>query len=306
MCVELCNKTDNSLQTDMNSQLCRKKLPVTYSGTSRSSLYAKQKALREASKGSARISDYIIPKQLDRDASPSPHHLPDIIPKSLSSDSHTLSLELENVSMDIDNMPKSLPSPVIDTLVLGHNQGQTRDGLLTEGEVTREWDNPAADDEDCGPPSNLFPSEEKVAREWGNPSADDEDVPETEDMHLTMKQLINEAKLFKSFPSLMHLCAVSHFIRLHDEYCKSPKIKNPTMHASYTVARSIGKGPYFARKIRALHRYIARFHTLSPTNSGKHHAHPSLLNNERVLQAVCRHLTVLANGEVSLSQIIYV
>jgi hypothetical protein len=70
------------------------------------------------------------------------------------------------------------------------------------------------------------------------------------------------------------------------------------MRASHAVAISIGKGPYFARKVRMLHNYVEKFHTLPPMSAGKHHAHPSLLNNEHIAQAVRRYLTVLANGEV--------
>jgi hypothetical protein len=98
--------------------------------------------------------------------------------------------------------------------------------------------------------------------------------------------------------SLVHFHAVKSFLELQEKYRKSPRIKNPVTRASHVVAVSIGKGPYFARKVQALHNYIQKFRTLPPTNAGKHHAHPSLLNNERMAQAVCRYLTVLANGEV--------
>jgi len=71
--------------------------------------------------------------------------------------------------------------------------------------------------------------------------------------------------------------------------------------ASHTIAVSIGKGPYMARKIRALYRHVAHFQTLPPTNVRKHHAHPSLLNNEQIAQAIRQYLTVLHDGEVSKS-----
>jgi hypothetical protein len=47
-----------------------------------------------------------------------------------------------------------------------------------------------------------------------------------------------------------------------------------------------------------LHNYVEKFHTLPPMSASKHHAHPSLLNNEHIAQAVRRYLTALANGEV--------
>ena len=70
------------------------------------------------------------------------------------------------------------------------------------------------------------------------------------------------------------------------------------MRASDTIARSVGKGPYFAHQIQHLSLYIRRFHTLPPTTKGKHHAHPSLLNNECVAHGVRHYLTILSNGEV--------
>jgi len=48
-----------------------------------------------------------------------------------------------------------------------------------------------------------------------------------------------------------------------------------------------------------LHKYVEQFHTLPPTNAGKHNVHPSLLNNEHISHAVRRYLTVLADGHVS-------
>ena len=64
------------------------------------------------------------------------------------------------------------------------------------------------------------------------------------------------------------------------------------------MAISIVKGPYFAHKVRMLHNYVENFCTLPPMNAGKHHAHPSLLNNEHIAQVVRCYLTVLADGEV--------
>ncbi|KAF8507718.1 hypothetical protein JB92DRAFT_3121644 [Gautieria morchelliformis] len=139
----------------------------------------------------------------------------------------------------------------------------------------------------------------KMASIWADPTADDEDEPEMQDTYKTVQKLISEAKRYKSFTSLVHLYAVKSFLELQEKYHNPSQITNLVMRASYTVAVSIGKGPYFARKIGTLHKYIQNFQTLPPTNAGKHHAHPSLLNNERIAQAVRRYLTVLANGEIT-------
>jgi hypothetical protein len=96
-----------------------------------------------------------------------------------------------------------------------------------------------------------------------------------------------------------HVTSPSQRVTLTGD-CPSPipTIKNPSTRASEAIATSVGKGPYFAKKIQHLTVYIRQFHTLPPTGSGKHHAHPSLLNDERVAQAVRRYLTVVAIGEV--------
>ncbi|KAH8096948.1 hypothetical protein BXZ70DRAFT_1000956 [Cristinia sonorae] len=83
------------------------------------------------------------------------------------------------------------------------------------------------------------------------------------------------------------------------KYKRNPKIRNPAQRASIVVARSIGKGPYWARKLRHLKLYMEHFGTLPPNRIGKHHGHPSLLNDERVFVAVRRYLTVLADGEIT-------
>ncbi|KAI0092204.1 hypothetical protein BDY19DRAFT_928836 [Irpex rosettiformis] len=79
----------------------------------------------------------------------------------------------------------------------------------------------------------------------------------------------------------------------------NPRIKNPAQRASISIARSVGKGPYFARQLRHLRLYVYRFGTLPPNRSGKHHAHPSLLDNEHISIAVRRYLTILADGEIT-------
>ncbi|KIJ53154.1 hypothetical protein M422DRAFT_242272 [Sphaerobolus stellatus SS14] len=161
--------------------------------------------------------------------------------------------------------------------------------------------NPSTHSPRVGSPSDAPQSvslESDVAQEWLNPVIDDDSVALVT-VIASVNKLIMEAKHFKSFTSLMHLHAVKRFIELRDRYIAHPKIKNPITKASLTVATSIGKGRYFARKIRHMHKYIDHFRTLPPVNSGKHHAHPSLLNNEDLKTAIRRYLTVLKNGEIT-------
>jgi len=127
---------------------------------------------------------------------------------------------------------------------------------------------------------------------------DDNDAPQPASELESVEALIASAKRFRSFTPLFYLNAVKEFIKLWDKYKKNPRIKAPMIKVSHAISTAIGKGPYMARKIRKLYRYIARFQALPPVSRGKHHAHPSLLNDERVMQAVHRYLTVLANGQV--------
>jgi hypothetical protein len=95
-----------------------------------------------------------------------------------------------------------------------------------------------------------------VSAIWLNPVADEDNSVIHVTVSKTISQLIAEAKKFNYFSSIMHLHTVKRFIEPHAFFSCSPKIKNLTMHASYTVATSVGKGPYFARKICTLHQYI--------------------------------------------------
>jgi len=79
---------------------------------------------------------------------------------------------------------------------------------------------------------------------------------------------------------------------LHSEHQKSHH------QGSLAVAKSVGKGPYFAKKICHLVMYIGHFHTLLPARSGKLHAHLYFLNNEQIFQAVHYYLTVQEIREV--------
>lgn len=127
---------------------------------------------------------------------------------------------------------------------------------------------------------------------------DDNDAAAPISVLETVKKLIIDVKKYKSFTPLFYLTSLKQFINLWGKYKVNPQIKAPMVNASRVIAASVGKGPYMARKIRSLYKYVARFHTLPPTNTGKHHTHPSLLNNEWVAQAVRQYLTVVSDGEV--------
>lgn len=149
--------------------------------------------------------------------------------------------------------------------------------------------------------ANLGPTnvvEEISPSAWLDATIDDECEPEKQTTREIVVKLIKDAKDHKSFPALFKLEAVKNFLDLLEKYKLNPRIRNPRERASAAIAKSVGKGPYFARQIRHLSLYIGRFRALPTTGSGKHHAHPSLLNDERIAQAVRRYLTVVALGEV--------
>ncbi|KAF8546588.1 hypothetical protein OG21DRAFT_1479657 [Imleria badia] len=114
----------------------------------------------------------------------------------------------------------------------------------------------------------------------------------------TVNKLLEQAKKYKSFTSTFYLNSLKQFINLNTKYHTNPKIKRPMQKVSHAIATSIGKGPYMAHKIRALYRYVSQFRTLPPTNKGNHHAHLTLLDNERITLAMRRYLTVLANSKL--------
>ncbi len=121
-------------------------------------------------------------------------------------------------------------------------------------------------------------------------------------VRLRLEKLIKMAKKHKSAAALFKLHTLKMYLELYAKMKLNPRISNPAQRASLSIARSVGRGAYFARQLRHLKLYVHRFGTLPPSRTGKHHAHPSLLNNEHISVAVRRYLTVLADGEVSSLQ----
>ena len=64
-----------------------------------------------------------------------------------------------------------------------------------------------------------------------------------------VKTLMLEAKKHKSFQALFKLQAIKNYLKLLEHYHHVPNIKDPVMQAGLTVAKSVGKGPYFAHKV---------------------------------------------------------
>ncbi|KAI6138245.1 hypothetical protein BKA82DRAFT_28230 [Pisolithus tinctorius] len=92
-----------------------------------------------------------------------------------------------------------------------------------------------------------------VAATFLDVTEDDNDSAESISVMGCINKLMADAKKYKSFTSLFHLSSLKHFINLWDKYKQNPRIKAPMVKASHTIAVSVGKGPYFARKICKLY-----------------------------------------------------
>jgi len=68
---------------------------------------------------------------------------------------------------------------------------------------------------------------------------------------------------------------------------------------SIAIARSMGKGPYFAHQIRQLELYLKRYQHLPPPKKFTKHAHHMLLDNECILHDMRVYLAAQALGTVT-------
>ena len=232
----------------------------TYSGTSRANIYKTQAKLRKAAVGSAQISGFFM-------RVPKPTREPvEVLEIGSSSSEESLS-DSEEEWVDIPSIPESHSTPA------------------TPASNTPIFDiAPELLSGNDAPNNNTDPI--PLAHSFLDPTADDEFEPIHIPIGTVVSGLIKDATKHKSFGALFKLHAVRNYLELHKCYRLNPNIKNPAMRASLAVARSVGKGPYLAHQIRHLVIYINKFHTIPPSCASKHHAHPSLLNNERVYQAV--------------------
>ena len=135
-------------------------------------------------------------------------------------------------------------------------------------------------------------------------TADDKYEPEHIPVGIIFGNLLKDAKKHNAFGTQFKLHAVRNYLELLEHYWHNPKVKKPATQASQAVTKSVGKGPYLACMIRHLVLYIDKFHTLLPSHVGKHHAHPSLLNNECMYQVVHRFLTVQEAGQVQKGMVL--
>lgn len=81
------------------------------------------------------------------------------------------------------------------------------------------------------------------------------------------------------------------------------RCKKPCLVASLAVARCMGKGPYFARRIRQNEIYLLWSQHLPPTKGGTHHGPETLLDNETVLHNVQHYLAMQNVGTITPRQL---
>lgn len=279
----------------------------SYTGAGKSTLYANQAALRKAALGTKKIQSFFKPQSTSPHIqSPAPQNQ---LRSSESPEIELLTSDARSSSVNTSNSPSYPDSagPASASCDIPEEFG-TEAGCITERaststeHVTQSPASVHTEQLQLAAPTEHV--QQQPEGEAINPiqfldlTADDEDQPEHVPVAVTVKDLLAEAKKHKSFTATFKLQAVKTYLELLERYRRIPNVKNPLTRASLAVAKSIGKGPYFARSVRRLVVYIGRFNSLPPTGSGKHHAHPSLLNNERIYQAVRRYLTVQPIGEV--------
>ena len=73
------------------------------------------------------------------------------------------------------------------------------------------------------------------------------------------------------------------------------------MTASLTVARHLGKGPYFACQLREYEAHVLKHHALLHSKSCSKNEHLTLLDNETLPQGICEYLAAARLGEVTPS-----
>jgi hypothetical protein len=138
------------------------------------------------------------------------------------------------------------------------------------------------------------------AHQWVDEHQDDEVEPMgILSIIASLVKMAKKCKTPQAVKSLMPLTALTHFIKLRARYKSNPNCHRPALAASLTAARCMGKGPYFARKIRKLEPYILRHHALPPSKTHAHNQLYCLLDNEGILQGVREYLAALKLGEVT-------
>ena len=101
----------------------------------------------------------------------------------------------------------------------------------------------------------------------------------------------NGRKSKKLVQDTFELCALKQFNSLRIEYhrkkAKKPSLKlSPSIDASTTIARRLGKSDYYARRLRQKLKYLHQVGELQTSKRGKGAAHQSFLLDPRVVAGI--------------------
>jgi hypothetical protein len=124
------------------------------------------------------------------------------------------------------------------------------------------------EDTESGP---IDPPAVKAARDWLD--IDDEDQPSgsPKDIAEIVKACFKELKKIKTgrtVKMLTQLMAVAEYVKLRTQYQRQQSCTKPCLNASLAIARRMGKGAYFAHRIRFNERYLLQHQQLPPSKSG--------------------------------------
>lgn len=273
---------------------------ASYTGTSRSNTYAKKAQLLKAAKGTAPMTKYFT--KLPVHESSSRTHLDAPRRSRSSSSSRSSPTGSSHPSSHASTPPRTRspsPHPLVELAASAPPLPVPPPPLTIT--VTPAGPAPREVVPLSVPRSPLVLAPELELPPSLDINEDDNDLPPGPPVPLEdiVASLLKDAQRHKAFTPMFKLTAVKNFLALREKFRRVPKIKNPAMRASLSVAKSVSKGVYLAKQIRHLALYISRFKCLPPSGSGRHHAHPSLLNDERIFQAVRRYLTLTDIEKVS-------
>ncbi|KIO02003.1 hypothetical protein M404DRAFT_28230 [Pisolithus tinctorius Marx 270] len=199
------------------------KLPTiampTYTGTGRTRTYLQEQALRRAAQNNHKITSFFT-------LAPQP---------IMINEERSTGSTVRHESKALANLPPKVPQ-----LTSCNHNAQSEPTTSELVHTTLATPEPQAGDT-------------AVAATFLDVTEDDNDSAESISVMGCINKLMADAKKYKSFTSLFHLSSLKHFINLWDKYKQNPRIKAPMVKASHTIAVSVGKGPYFARKICKLY-----------------------------------------------------
>ena len=122
----------------------------------------------------------------------------------------------------------------------------------------------------------------------------------------TIKQIVaaclkdvKKLRTVRSIKMVTQLTAVTEYVKLRERYRAHGRCKRPHLAASLAVAKSMGKGSYFARQTRHNEIYLIRHKCLPPSKASGKHGQYTLLDNETILLGVRQYLAAQSLSSVT-------